>query len=57
MKGALVTNLEPPGNQMGVGEHVMITWSYVCSAGPPGERSDPRPSHSHIPVGSYLGEG
>lgn len=54
MKSTLIANLELPGNQMGVVEHVIITWSWVCSAGPPGESSDSRPSPSHIPAGSYL---
>lgn len=53
MKGALITNLELP-DKRGVGEHRVTTWSSVCSVGPLGGGSDPRPSHSHSQVGSYL---
>lgn len=54
MKGALITNLELPDNQRGVGEHRVTTRSSVCSVGPLGGGSDPRPSHSHSQVGSHL---
>ena len=52
MKGALIANLELPGNQRGIGGHIMTPWGQGCSVGPPAP-----PHHSHIPVGSYLGEG